>query len=875
MSEVSERVAEALRHDFPKWVAEKEAREAAAAQKKEKDTEFWFVSNWAFHLDGVQEFTRRLRHDFQRVQVSYDLHTSWVRVRCLIADEAAVMAACQLILDDIVQRELAAELSSGNKVFPYRTPDIGELGLATAPPEIQSAASIEVWEIPEGLLGRGPNPLRLVTAEVLAKLQHITGCALALGGDGLAVFIGGKSPQEMGVVVRKLQTLANYAGLPYPADLTCCKSFIYAEDKQQSPGTFVYMGHERKPTLSTFFLDRSVYRLGKDGSVYGKMFGQGVVVALAGNDSQPTKGPAKIAPSISPEYRNEPYRAFSPSMWSYKPKSRAYGSDKVLFNPKNNPQVVSWVTQLPNPEYNQGLSQQPSYKHQSTHLDDKNVGLPSLMPPDPQAETIVERSAGTSKDPEILPAEQDLILFDEQQTEELSASINKESEKTSITQPGTQAPQHPPASEIEPDDPFIKLWKGARIGELRVEPSIPPPPRHSTMRQQAGRRYDGLQVRGSDPDPELARAIVKRLVRMMGSLEIFTGKVSLKAELGRFCLTKINHDHVYLKGSACQDKVKSLQDIKDVLDRHHVRPQDLIFTKILTGQGEDANYIAFAEGSDKQRLWVPTDRKTIYEIYCCAKIAGEKFQKFILEVDAKDFTYRIYELDGDSCAVFVHCPKRVWDFQVTLTKSQDLSLTYGNFAKDLIDSMRVINQDSGIPLLEFIVKGVYQAEIMLVRTRNIASYARKGGNIRPLSNTSGSKSSTTSILEICEVHDMASRIIGRANNNVTIMFEQYRGNPQRGQLPTWYEASLQSKEINKALKQNRDLEIGEEVSWTPQQLRQEGAFDEIIKSATEMVKKIDGVGYWGNNFQDATIHKIPPWGKETSSQHPTFNPFIR
>ncbi|KAI1650466.1 uncharacterized protein F4817DRAFT_312835 [Daldinia loculata] len=902
---VAERVSEALRHDFPKWVAEKEARDAAAAQKEEKDTEFFLVSNWAFHPDGLQEFTSELRRTFQGLQVSYDLKTSWVKVKCLTADEAEVMAACQLVLDNIAQRELAAGLSFSNKVFPYQgwsadahyagTPDISELRLAAAPPEIQAAASRALWKVPEGLLRRGPNPLRLATAEVLAKLQHITGCALALESDGLAVFIGGESLQEINVVIRKLDTLARYAGSPYQAD-TRCESFIYAEDKQHSPAAFTYMAHGGPTILRTFFLDRAKYELAKGVSVYGKMFEQGVVVALPRTGSQPTKGPATITPAISLRDRNEPFKAFLPTVWRYEPKDRNYGTDNVLFDLTNNPEVASWVVQVPKPEYNQSweLSEQPSYKHQSpagrpsVNLDDENVRLVSQMSFNTPTETVVEQSSRTPNNLEILSAEQDLIGFDQQQTEELSTSIDKESEKISITQSGTQAPQHPPASEIERDDPFIKLWKGVQIGELRVEPSITPPPRRSTMRQQAGRRYDDSQIRGCppsheqvhkgpDPDPELTQAIAKKLVRMMGSLETFTGKVSLKAELGRFCLTKVNRNHVCLKDSAWEDKVKSLQDMKEMLDRHHVRPRDVIFTNFLTGDGEDANYIAYAEDSSKQRLWALTTRHTVYEIHCRVKTADEKVHKFTLEVDAKEFTYRIYGLGGDSCAVFVHCPKRMWDFQVTLTKLQDLGLTYGDFAEDLINSMRVIKQDSGIPLLEFIVKGVYQAEILLVRTRNVASYARNGGNIQPFSGACGSKSSTTkpsttSVLEICEVHDMAPRIIGRENDNVTILFEQYSGNQQRGQLPTWYEVSLQSKVINEALQQNRDLEMGEEVSWTPQQLQQAGAFDEIITSAIEVVKNIDGVGHWGDNLLGAKIHKMPSSGTETYLQPPTSKP---
>ncbi|KAI1658377.1 hypothetical protein F4813DRAFT_356607 [Daldinia decipiens] len=539
------------------------------------------------------------------------------------------------------------------------------------------------------------------------------------------------------------------------------------------------------------------------------------------------------------------------------------GSDKVLFDVRNNPQVASWVAQVPKLEYNQ--SQEPSGRPR-VNLNDENVRLVS---PPLSFHTPIEKVV-----------EQDLIGFDQQQTEELSTSIDKENERISITQSETQVPQHPPPSKPERDDPFIQLWKGAQIGEPRVEPSITPPPRRSTMRQQAGRRYDGFQApecppgyekvhKGPDPDPELTQAIVKKLVRMMGSLETFTGKVSLKAELGRFCLTKVNHNHVWLKGSACQDKVKSLQDVKEILDRHHVRPKDVIFTKFLTGDGEDANHITFAHDSFRRRLWVPTARRTVYEIYCRVKTADEKVHKLALEVDAKELTYRIYERGGGSCAVFVHCPMRVWDFQVTLTKSQDLGLTYREFAEDLINNMSITQQDSGIPFLEFVVKGVYQAEIVLVRTRNIASYTRNGACIQPFSNTHGSKSSTSSILEICEVHDMAPRIIGRENGNVTILFDKYDGDRQRGQLPIWYEVSLQSKVINKALQQNQDLEIGEEVSWTPQQLQKAGAFDEIITSAIEVVKNIDGVGYWGDNFQDAKNYKMPPSGTETYLQHPT------
>lgn len=109
------------------------------------------------------------------------------------------------------------------------------------------------------------------------------------------------------------------------------------------------------------------------------------------------------------------------------------------------------------------------------------------------------------------------------------------------------------------------------------------------------------------------------------------------------------------------------------------------------------------------------------------------------------------------------------------------------------------------------------------------------------------------MLEICEVHDMAPSNMTRENGLMNITLEQFPGIPHLGQLPTWYEASFQSTIVQEAFKQNRDLELGDEVTWTPEQLQRDGAFVDIIESAIEMVNKIDRVGRRGDNLQLAQI----------------------
>ncbi|KAI0841212.1 hypothetical protein F5Y06DRAFT_308120 [Hypoxylon sp. FL0890] len=484
-----------------------------------------------------------------------------------------------------------------------------------------------------------------------------------------------------------------------------------------------------------------------------------------------------------------------------------------------------------------------------------------------QARAVTESSSDTLKASETNPTELDPNEPGSQKrVEGLRASINEATKQMKALQPQTQGSQ-PIQSGPLPADAFKSVRN-------RREAS-----RH-TLGQEAPSRPSYIHVKTPDftpsdeavnltPDRVLMQAMGKKLVRMMSSLEVFRGRLTLKAELGRLCLTKINQDYVHIQGSGLRGKAISLQDMKEALDKQHVSPRDVMFTNILTAEGADANYITFMPDSFGKRMWLPDTRRTVYEIACCATINKNTRYRFIVEIDGSDFTYQIRPLQSNSCSLFVHCPKRVWDFQVTFSKTLDLDEIYGGFARDLVDSMRVMPQDSGVPLLEFTVKKAYQVEMLLLRTKNIASYKGQASALpSPSPMGPSAEDHPSTILEICEVHDMTPCSIVSTQDEVTVLFKQYRGSKKFGQLPTWYEVSVQSELVNKAFRQNRNLELGEEVHWSPEQLRDAGAFDDLIRSTTDMVKKIDGVGYWGDNYQDAMIHGVPPsTGSATSSQY--------
>lgn len=65
----------------------------------------------------------------------------------------------------------------------------------------------------------------------------------------------------------------------------------------------------------------------------------------------------------------------------------------------------------------------------------------------------------------------------------------------------------------------------------------------------------------------------------------------------------------------------------------------------------------------------------------------------------------------------------------------------------------------------------------------------------------------------------------------------------------WQEVSITSVAMNNLLEQNTNLELGEEVSWTVQDLEARKISNTFIKPACIMLAQMDGVGFY-NNGQD-------------------------
>ncbi|KAK7969291.1 hypothetical protein PG988_008364 [Apiospora saccharicola] len=377
---------------------------------------------------------------------------------------------------------------------------------------------------------------------------------------------------------------------------------------------------------------------------------------------------------------------------------------------------------------------------------------------------------------------------------------------------------------------------------------------HATMDQRApSKRSQNRQAQSSttqkpDPNPEVIGKVSNKLVKILEPLRMFQGAVSLKAELGRFIFTNVNYAHISLPHDGRgTPRRKSPADMETSLDRHS-DDRALIFTKIISLSGGDMNYIDDLRepGDASSPMWKPSRKSVIYEFRCLTSTVDKKSRAcFIVDVNAEDFSFQLRPDPKDSSqgGVFMHCLGRTFDIQFTVDTAPYLSDTSRAFAQELVDSLTVKINGTGVPELSFINHGDWHAVVRTVRIRRTAVY---------------SSTKYQCELEITQVGDMrhvVETVKGKVNYLIATEGDP---RPDLGIFPVFYEACIKSTVAQRAFAENKTLEFAEEVEWTGKDLKAADVFKDLVTSATDLVKQMDAVGYWCDNQQKGMVHGKPP-----------------
>ena len=233
---------------------------------------------------------------------------------------------------------------------------------------------------------------------------------------------------------------------------------------------------------------------------------------------------------------------------------------------------------------------------------------------------------------------------------------------------------------------------------------------HNTMRQNAGSRNRGPKNRSKTQRgptsservsgatsqsvsvqqthrSELVSGVNTTLVDILKPLRAYVGKVSVKAQLGRFSFMNVTKPYV-LSGPEGGPQHCEPATMKNSLDSRHSALNSIWFTSILTTEGSEANLIANIKEADGTRMWNPLNRRAFYVFPCTATTATGKVD-FFVEVDASNFNYRVQLQDDRPTKLFMHCLVRYWDFQLTVSATPNLQQVHETFAKDLVSSLAV------------------------------------------------------------------------------------------------------------------------------------------------------------------------------------------
>ncbi|KAK8140498.1 hypothetical protein PG984_000564 [Apiospora sp. TS-2023a] len=809
--------------------------------------EFLLSCNWVLRPDGLQEFYSEFGKYSLKSEMTWDATLGCFRVRSPLDEGSKLMVAVRDILDRMVQPEIDHDPESEGygtlngqssqkiqhasewRAVTLEEDERREYDKYAYPRELIEMGHRDTWHMPSGHVNAGVTLARILpTNRLLDELQKSSGCTVLVGMDGKSLQIGGVTENAIEVVKKKLDRLLKYyissleSGAPG-------RHVLYAGSEVTYLAEMRYIAHLNENLLSTTFLDRTRYSISKpEKTAYSKVFSRGSVVSKALYDyASSDYQSAPLPPSLLPSRRTSTWVPDDSSAHNSQPLSGVL-ADFSNVNPQAAPGVVPWVkkTALENgrDEYppdptNNSLYPPQEMKRGGAHGIDP-FGTHSSMTASPKttnASSLQKKAPLRDLLDSPVRVGQDGLGFhpsDGNHADLMSFSPEKSSAPASVSW------AMPP------------LAPGKRIvdGEQKSRTF------HATMYQQApSRRSQNRQAQSSstqkpDPNPEVIGKVSNKLVKILEPLRMFQGAVSLKAELGRFIFTNVNSAHISLPHDGRgTPRRKSPADMETSLDRHS-DDRALIFTRIISLSGGDMNYIGDLRepGDASSFMWKPSRKSVIYEFRCLTSTVDKKSRAcFIVDVNAEDFSFRLRPDPKDSSqgGVFMHCLDRTFDIQFTVDTAPYMSDTCRAFAQELVDSLTVKTNGTGVLELSFINHGDWHAVCEL---------------------------------EITQVGDMR-HVVETVKDKVNYLIAtEGDPRPDLGIFPVFYEACIKSTVAQRAFAENKTLEFAEEAEWTGKDLKAADVFKDLVTSATDLVKQMDAVGYWCDNQQKGMVHGKPP-----------------
>ncbi|KAI0815843.1 hypothetical protein GGR55DRAFT_686573 [Xylaria sp. FL0064] len=867
------------------------SRTDAARLHDAEPMEFVLSSNWALKTEGVKNFYEVLYKREENFEIKYDRDIYGFRIKCFSYNEVKIVTLVRDTLDQLIQKETEKGLKTSVVVanledwrLNKRPEKIEVPEKYSFPRDIAMCNVRDTWKVNDSWFKKGVTTNIMLPESALSKVQRVTGVVLVASSDGRTVYVGASEAERMTIAKRKLDTLARFFSL-IPRDMTqVVEVFLHNEGDRCAKGEYRYVADGNDKLLTSYILDR--FDWPHPNQRYPTIFHKSVLIRLNPNN-EPWKEAVTLSDNLLPIVKEEDakheFGAFTLANWRYPAKDavfRSLDASKAKPGPKRTPRqqttrpgIEKWVSNLPVLDLNKPSSSCQSAlpvpeASNKTACDEHNRADTHAPTKSNQSSTIGEGLCSKESSVNLLQSQQPTITSDD-----LTPA-------TATGQPQSNKPC-----------PFEALWKQHRLtlkheedqsvrfglqASLHIEASKPRLAQndecrsrsfHTTMNQKAGSRTVQNNI-FPEFDPNMMLSINKSLEILMAPLRMWSGTVDLRIDLGRFYFLNVKKSRIQEPGEDDDEKHYLLNRIRTDLNKRHTASERFHFTRVLTGLGADANHIARMSDDSGDRMWKrPANGRSSTFEFICRKILEGAELNFIVEIDTTDFSHKVKQFRPEENYFMVHCTKRIWDFRLVLSASQDLDDTCQLFADDLANSLRVMPGRDRLPELEVSFNKSHNVEILVVRTRNKACCIKEvwPTNTWP---TQISPNKDVQQLYISEVWEMGLLSSSEIEGRIQFNFTRCKDNEGNDFPLVWYEVSLKSDTFSNAFEQNKKLEFGDEVTWTTEELLKTRAVEELVRKAAKIVENMDGVGFWNDNHQNELLRRVAPVGKPMKGQYP-------
>ncbi|KAI9709352.1 MAG: hypothetical protein M1820_003472 [Bogoriella megaspora] len=381
------------------------------------------------------------------------------------------------------------------------------------------------------------------------------------------------------------------------------------------------------------------------------------------------------------------------------------------------------------------------------------------------------------------------------------------------------------------------------IADLWEVPRLQPAPLQPSKCREA-RAEGSVDLHKEQPaqDPKLQNAY-ETAKTILEHSRAFRGKLILEVQIAQNLLSVANS-----KARDFENDTHGVREIETFL-AEQIRDQNAreFATTMLTASAHDVEYLIGVKNATKARAFatMPYISELTYEFVCESAKIG-KFTAMV-DIDGRSETKGPVDIVG---SVSWHHVLRMYDARFIVAGEKTILEPQDEGLNKLLSSLRVhVPEGKILPDIQVEISNKEFAVHSVMIKRRFYYQSLEFKNIA---------------LKVTETSDL---FIYRNTQTGALHASAKEPAEMVAESRQWYEASLVPMAMPKVFAENENLRIGDDAAWKPDDVMSFEEFQDFKDLATEMVKKMDNVGF-NNQGPRGSREETDQWTQQWYSNQP-------